>query len=131
GEARGRPGTTGNRACAAGRERLSLGLLGLHDGAALVRAILLGLDLDPPLALALILAGAGMAAIGGGAFALALAGVGAGALHRLAGVLLRGIAGEAMPAREHADDRSRYDKAQSLLTIHASVLLAELPGPPS
>src|SRR5436309_2244627 len=72
-----------------------------------------------------------MAAIGRGAFALTLAGVGARAFYRLGSVLLRCIAGEVMTASEHADIRCRYDKAQSLLAIHASVLLAELPGRPS
>src|SRR6266850_927705 len=120
--ARGRPRTITQAARGAGRGGLSLALF-LHDGAALLRALLLALHLHPALALALVLAGAGMAAVGGGALTLGLARVDAGALHGLARVLLA-FGGELMTAREHADDRCRNNEAQCLLAVHPSILPA-------
>src|SRR2546425_6508918 len=131
--ARDPPWTASRWNGAAGRGGLPLvlfGLLVLHDRAALLRALLLGLRLHPALALAFVLAGTGMAAIGGGALAVALARVDSGALHGLAGVLLA-LGGELVTAREHADDCRRNDKAQSFLTVHPAVLLSWLRTHPS
>src|SRR6266850_1518774 len=100
--ARGRPRTITQAARGAGRGGLSLALF-LHDGAALLRALLLALHLHPALALALVLD--------------------AGALHGLARVLLA-FGGELMTAREHADDRCRNNEAQCLLAVHPSILPA-------